>query len=78
MSRLCDFFCEMNQQIVTNGVSIGTFLAPNLMEDMGPAPSLVTPESPAKFRRISMVDYLKGLFSRKLDGKSYNVDAMRI
>ncbi|TXG47785.1 hypothetical protein EZV62_027079 [Acer yangbiense] len=42
-----------------------------------PAPSLVTPETPAMFRRISVVDYIKGLFSQKIDGKSY-IHSMRI
>ncbi|CAI9783797.1 unnamed protein product [Fraxinus pennsylvanica] len=58
-------------------LSIATFFNPNIDGDLGPAPSLVTPETPAKFKRISYVDYLKGLFSRELDGKSY-LDAMRI
>nr|XP_027085990.1 protein SRG1-like [Coffea arabica] len=43
-------------------LSIATFLAPKLDGDMGPAPSLITPENPAIFRRISMIDYLKAFF----------------
>ncbi|KAF5475229.1 hypothetical protein F2P56_007059 [Juglans regia] len=58
-------------------LSIATFLSPKLEGDFGPAPSLVNAESPALFKRIGVVDYLKGFLSRKLDGKSY-VDAMRI
>ncbi|PIN10456.1 Iron/ascorbate family oxidoreductase [Handroanthus impetiginosus] len=58
-------------------LSIATFLNPNLDGDIGPAPSIMTLENPAKFKRIAMVDYLKGLFSQELKGKSY-VDAMRI
>ncbi|CAI9783801.1 unnamed protein product [Fraxinus pennsylvanica] len=58
-------------------LSIATFFNPAIDGDLGPAPSLVTPETPAKFKRISSVDYLKGFFSRELDGKSY-LDAMRI
>ncbi|KAH7568650.1 hypothetical protein JRO89_XS06G0028100 [Xanthoceras sorbifolium] len=58
-------------------MSIATFCSPSLDGEIGPAPSLVTPETPAMFRRIGVVDYCKGLFSRKLDGKSY-LDAMRI
>lgn len=58
-------------------LSIATFLVPKLDGDMGPAPSLITLESSAHFRRIGMIDYLKALFSRELDGKSF-IDAMRI
>ncbi|CAA3029428.1 Iron ascorbate family oxidoreductase [Olea europaea subsp. europaea] len=58
-------------------LSIATFFNPNIDGDLGPAPSLVTPDSPAKFKRISFFDYMKGLFSRELDGKSY-LDTMRI
>ncbi|CAA3029427.1 Hypothetical predicted protein [Olea europaea subsp. europaea] len=58
-------------------LSIATFFNPNIDGDFGPAPSLVTPETPAKFKRISFVDFMKGYFSRELDGKSY-LDTMRI
>ncbi|XP_027184229.1 codeine O-demethylase-like [Coffea eugenioides] len=57
-------------------LSIATLLAPKLDGDMGPAPSLITPENPAIFRRIHMIDYLKAYFSRELDGKSF-IDTMR-
>ncbi|PHU08851.1 Thebaine 6-O-demethylase [Capsicum chinense] len=58
-------------------ISIATFLSPKLDGDLGPAPSLLTPQCPAKFRRIGVADYFKGYFSRELVGKSY-VDTMRI
>ncbi|KAK4859052.1 hypothetical protein QYF36_026046 [Acer negundo] len=58
-------------------LSVATFFAPKLDGEIGPAPSLLTPETPAIFRRIGVKDYYKGRFSRKLDGKSY-VDVMRI
>ncbi|KAJ4703752.1 2-oxoglutarate (2OG) and Fe(II)-dependent oxygenase superfamily protein [Melia azedarach] len=58
-------------------LSMATLYCPKMDGDMGPAPSLVTPETPAKFRRIGVEDYFKKLFSRKLDGKSY-LDVMRI
>ncbi|KZT75919.1 hypothetical protein F511_47056 [Dorcoceras hygrometricum] len=54
-----------------------TFLSPTLEGDFGPAPSLVTPQNPAKFKRIGVSDYFKGLLTRELDGKSY-LDTMRI
>ena len=58
-------------------ISIATFLSPNLDGDLGPAPSLLTPQCPAEFRRIGVADYFKGYFSRELVGKSY-VDSIRI
>ncbi|PIN04047.1 Iron/ascorbate family oxidoreductase [Handroanthus impetiginosus] len=58
-------------------LSIATFLSPKLDGDLGPAPSLITPESPAKFKRIAVVDFVRGLFSKELKGKSY-IDTMRI
>ncbi|KAK1556408.1 hypothetical protein Q3G72_004623 [Acer saccharum] len=58
-------------------LSVATFCSPKLDGEIGPAPSLVTPETPAMFRRLGVVDYIKGLFLHKLDGKSH-LDAMRI
>ncbi|KAL3376966.1 hypothetical protein AABB24_003407 [Solanum stoloniferum] len=58
-------------------ISIATFLSPKLDGDLGPAPSLLTPQCPAEFRRIGVADYFKGYFSRELVGKSY-VDSIRI
>lgn len=58
-------------------ISIATFLSPKLDGDLGPAPSLLTPQCPAEFRRIGVADYFKGYFSQELVGKSY-VDSIRI
>ncbi|KAK9714473.1 hypothetical protein RND81_06G096900 [Saponaria officinalis] len=58
-------------------LSVATFYSPSLSKEIGPMSELITTEAPAKFRRITMVDYWKGLFSRPLDGKSY-LDAMSI
>ena len=52
-------------------LSIATFYNPKLDGDMGPAPSLLTSDSPALFRRIGVADYLKGRLSREQHGKSY-------
>jgi isopenicillin N synthase-like dioxygenase len=62
---------------VKERLSMATFYSPRLDGDMGPAPSLITPESPALFKRIGVVDYFRGYFSRKFDGKSY-IDVMRV
>jgi len=58
-------------------ISMATFYSPNLDGELGPAPSLVTPETPAAYRRMIVADFLKGYLSRELVGKSY-VDVMRI
>ncbi|XP_075482141.1 oxoglutarate-dependent flavonoid 7-O-demethylase 1-like [Primulina tabacum] len=58
-------------------LSLVTFMSPKLEGDFGPAPSLVTPQTPAKFKRIGLADYIKGLLSRELDGKSY-LDTLRV
>ncbi|KAL7089246.1 hypothetical protein ACP275_13G177400 [Erythranthe tilingii] len=58
-------------------LSVATFMSPKMDGDFGPAPSLVTRENPAKFKRIGVADYFRGLFSRELNGKSY-VELMRI
>ncbi|XP_065638950.1 codeine O-demethylase-like [Quercus suber] len=58
-------------------LSIATFHRSNLDSELGPAPSLIGPDNPANFRRVSMEKYFEDLFARKLDGKSY-IHFMRI
>ncbi|KAK4387213.1 protein SRG1 [Sesamum angolense] len=58
-------------------LSVATFLNPKLDGDLGPAASLVTAGTPAKFKRIGVTEYFKGYFSRELVGKSY-LDLMRV
>ncbi|XP_062096713.1 protein SRG1-like isoform X2 [Humulus lupulus] len=58
-------------------LSIATFYGPSLHGDLGPTPSLVTPKTPAQFKRIHVTDYFRGVFARELRGKSY-IDVMRI
>ncbi|TXG47775.1 hypothetical protein EZV62_027069 [Acer yangbiense] len=58
-------------------LSVATFCSPRLDGEIGPAPSLITPETPAMFRRIRVEEFYKGRFSRKLDRKSY-LDTIRI
>ncbi|KAK7407472.1 hypothetical protein VNO78_09423 [Psophocarpus tetragonolobus] len=58
-------------------ISIATFHRPQMNKIVGPTPSLVTPETPALFKRIGVADYYRGYFSRQLKGKSY-IDVVRI
>lgn len=58
-------------------LSMATFCSLKLEGEVSPAPSLITPETPALFRRIGVADFLRGYLSRELSGKSY-VDEMRI
>ncbi|XP_051135367.1 protein SRG1-like [Andrographis paniculata] len=58
-------------------LSIATFLNPKFDGVFGPAPSLVSNEKPARFKSIGLAEYLRGYFSRKLEGRSY-LDVMKI
>ncbi|KAL9403782.1 hypothetical protein Peur_000754 [Populus x canadensis] len=58
-------------------LSIATFLSPNYDGVIGPAPSLVTEQTPAMFKSTTTEEYFKGLFARELHEKSY-LDVMRI
>lgn len=62
---------------VKKRLSIATFLNPNVDGDFGPAPSLITPETPERFTRVTVVDFFKNLFSRELKGKTM-IDQYRI
>ncbi|KAI7748147.1 hypothetical protein M8C21_012910 [Ambrosia artemisiifolia] len=65
---------SIEHRVVVNAkkerISIGTFINPNLGVEIGPARSLVTPETPAKFTRIAFADFLKNFYSHKLSSKS--------
>ncbi|XP_004490337.1 protein SRG1-like [Cicer arietinum] len=58
-------------------ISIATFHRPQRNKVIGPTPSLVTPERPAMFKTLSVQEYYKAFFSRKLEGKSC-LDSIRI
>lgn len=62
---------------VKERLSVAMFYNPRLDGEMGPAPSLVTAERPTLFKRIRVMDYFRGFFSKELNGKSY-LDVMRI
>jgi hypothetical protein len=44
---------------------------------LGPTESLITEETPARFKKIGVDEYFINFFASKLDGKS-NIDVMRI
>ncbi|KAK6229226.1 hypothetical protein SCA6_018177 [Theobroma cacao] len=58
-------------------LSIATFWSPRYDGEVGPAPSLISPEKPVLFKKLRVEEYFKGLFARELQGKSY-LDTMRI
>ena len=58
-------------------LSIATFCNPGYDGMVGPASSLITEQTPARFKSIGYQEYRRGVFARKLDGKSY-LDVMRI
>ncbi|WJX52869.1 hypothetical protein P8452_38933 [Trifolium repens] len=58
-------------------ISLATFYGPDMQAMLAPAPSLVTKERPAQFRRISVMDHFNGYFAQELRGKSY-LNEMRI
>ncbi|RDY00354.1 putative 2-oxoglutarate/Fe(II)-dependent dioxygenase, partial [Mucuna pruriens] len=58
-------------------LSIATFYSPSMNAIIGPAPSLVTAETPAMFKTISAGDYFKGYIAQELRGKSF-LDTIRI
>jgi isopenicillin N synthase-like dioxygenase len=58
-------------------LSIATFYSPSWEGIMGPSPSLISGQTPAKFKTLAVAEYFQGVFTRKLDGKTY-LDAMRI
>ncbi|GAV60671.1 2OG-FeII_Oxy domain-containing protein/DIOX_N domain-containing protein [Cephalotus follicularis] len=58
-------------------LSIATFYMTRYEGEVGPASSLITQHTPALFKRVTVKEYLRGLFARELDGKSY-LDTLRI
>nr|GLL30292.1 protein SRG1-like [Ipomoea trifida] len=69
-----------HRAIVSRGmdrISVATFLSPRLDGEIGPAISLITPQNPANFKRVTVTDFFRLFFGRKLDGKS-QVDAFRV
>ncbi|KAJ9135939.1 hypothetical protein P3X46_033059 [Hevea brasiliensis] len=58
-------------------LSIATFHNPKFDGELRAAASLITPETPPVFKRMSVSDYFKGYLSRELHGKSF-IEVLRI
>ncbi|CAA7060231.1 unnamed protein product [Microthlaspi erraticum] len=58
-------------------LSVAAFHIAGVSKEIGPLTSLVERQKAAFFRNVTTDEYLKGLFSRELGGKSY-LDLMRI
>ncbi|WVZ10686.1 hypothetical protein V8G54_015216 [Vigna mungo] len=58
--------------------TIATFSGPEWNGNIGPAPSLVTPETPALFKTIGVADFYKGYLSPEHQGKSFINNVLRI
>ncbi|XP_020239834.1 codeine O-demethylase isoform X2 [Cajanus cajan] len=59
-------------------LSIAAFSGPEWSGNIGPAPSLVTPETPPLFKTIGVADFYKGYLSPEHRGKSYINNVLRI
>lgn len=60
----------------TERLSVGTFHSPLMDHEIRPLPSLITSTNPAKFRGITMLDYIRQFLSYPLNGKF--LDVLRI
>ncbi|KAI4313622.1 hypothetical protein L6164_026585 [Bauhinia variegata] len=58
-------------------ISIATFYGPEWDGSIGPAASIVTPQTPPLFKTVSVADYYTGFLSGQYPKKSY-IDLMRI
>ncbi|XP_031489967.1 protein SRG1-like [Nymphaea colorata] len=74
-------YCSVEHRAVVSHdaerMSIATFFSPNMNVEFGPAPSLITPETPPLFKRVGTAEFFKNLFTRKLQGRAY-IDDLRI
>ncbi|CAJ1932773.1 unnamed protein product [Sphenostylis stenocarpa] len=58
--------------------TIATFSGPEWNGNIGPAPSLVTPQTPPLFKTIDVVDFYQGYLSPQHRGKSFINNVLRI
>uniref|UniRef100_A0A7N0T440 Fe2OG dioxygenase domain-containing protein n=1 Tax=Kalanchoe fedtschenkoi TaxID=63787 RepID=A0A7N0T440_KALFE len=58
-------------------LSLATFFIPRLDAEIAPSSSIVTPENPARFRKIINAELLKRVYAKELEGKS-QLEMLRI
>ncbi|GLU13893.1 hypothetical protein SLE2022_305020 [Rubroshorea leprosula] len=58
-------------------MSIAFFINPKFEAEVGPLPSLINSQKLPLYKRMGMEEYVKGLLSHKLDGKTY-LNHMRV
>jgi len=58
-------------------LSIATFHSLNQDSIVGPLESLITEQTPPRFKKVGVEEYFKNFFARKLEGKAF-IDDMRI
>jgi len=58
-------------------LSIATFYSAGWEVNLRPAPTLVTPKTPALFKTTSVTDFYLGYLGKELRGKSF-LDSLRI
>ncbi|KAH7512702.1 hypothetical protein FEM48_Zijuj12G0118700 [Ziziphus jujuba var. spinosa] len=58
-------------------LSIAIFHSPRFEGELGPARSLITEQSPQKYKRVGVREYYEGFFSRELDGKAF-IDSLKL
>ena len=58
-------------------LSIATFYNPRFESEFGPTQTLITEQPPPKYRRLGTQEFLRDLFARELDRKSY-LDSMKL
>ncbi|KAF3442322.1 hypothetical protein FNV43_RR16238 [Rhamnella rubrinervis] len=72
---------SIEHRVITNvqkeRFSLATFYNPSLESEIGPNHRFITEQSPPKYKRLGMQEYMRGYFSRELDSKSY-LDAMKL
>ncbi|CAI0437382.1 unnamed protein product, partial [Linum tenue] len=58
-------------------LSIACFHSPKYDGEIGLAASMITEETPAVFKKVTIREFYNGLFSRQLDSKAY-IDTLKI
>ncbi|GLJ27817.1 hypothetical protein SUGI_0545920 [Cryptomeria japonica] len=59
-------------------ISIAMFCSPSVETEVGPAPELIDELHPCQYRRFIRADYVKNLYSGKLEGKKKKIEFAKI